>query len=174
MSPCLRLRPTNISTGSSPRPRFNSSACITPVWDFSFSRSETRDEWVMRGLARARSVADVILNVVYLSELLTLKWRSGERGGEERRGREFVTWLRSFPLVSFEVRNFLIISFIFVIIIEEKFLDLILKSLIIYRARVLSYFIDNSIGILSNMLVLWNLLFKSFILFSDYYNYTMF
>lgn len=99
------------------------------------------------------------------------KWR--ERG-EERRGREFVTWLRSFPLVSFEVRNFLIISFVFVIIIEEKFLDLILKSLIIYRARVLSYFIDNSIGILSNMLVLWNLLFKSFILFSDYYNYTMF
>lgn len=32
----------------------------------------------MRGLARARSVADVILNTVYLSELLTLKRRSGE------------------------------------------------------------------------------------------------
>lgn len=75
------------------------------------------------------------------------KWR--ERG-REKRGREFVTWL----LVSFEVRKFLIISFIFVIIIEEKFLDLILKSLIIYRARILFYFIDNSIGILSNMLVL--------------------
>lgn len=47
----------------------------------------------------------------------------------------------------------LIISFIFVTIIEEKFLmiNFSLKSLIICRARISSYFIDNSTGILLNM-----------------------
>lgn len=90
----------------------------------------------MRGLARARSVSDVILNVVYLSELL-----NEEVEKERKEGVCYlVTWLPFFCWFLLRL-GILIISFIFVIIIEEKFLmiNFILKSLIIYQTCILSY-----------------------------------
>lgn len=89
----------------------------------------------MRGLARARSVSDVILNVVYLSELLNEEV-------EKERGKGvcyLVTWLPFFCWFLLRL-GILIISFIFVIIIEENLMiNFILKSLIIYQTCILSY-----------------------------------